>query len=69
MENGIHRFEKKYLSVDDLSAYLSCSISKIYKMVESGQIPFAHIPGTKLIRFPKKEIDEWMDKHIVKPVV
>lgn len=60
--------ERTYLTIEELASYLAFSTSQIYKMVEAGRIPFARVPGTRLIRFPKKEIDDWMRRNIVKPI-
>ena len=49
---------KKYVSVIDLTNYLSMSKSKIYEMVNDGQIPYYRICGT--IRFNIEEIEKWI---------
>lgn len=51
--------KKKYISVIDLTHFLSMSKSKIYDMVNDGQIPYYRICGT--IRFNIEEIEQWIN--------
>ena len=46
---SIANMKKKYISVIDLTHFLSMSKSKIYEMVNDGHIPYYKICGT--IRF------------------
>lgn len=55
---SIANMKKKYVSVIDLTHYLSMSKSKIYEMVNGGQIPYYRICGT--IRFNIEEIEQWI---------
>jgi excisionase family DNA binding protein len=50
---------KDFLTIDELSQYLNIKKSTLYTMVETGTI--AHYRIGKLIRFRKKEIDDWME--------
>ena len=49
---------KTWLSVKDLSKYISISESKIREMISKNTIPFQKIDGT--IRFSRKKIDIWI---------
>lgn len=50
--------KKKYVSVIDLTHFLSMSKSKIYEMVSDGLIPYYRICG--VIRFNIDEIEQWI---------
>ncbi|MDB4024009.1 helix-turn-helix domain-containing protein [Flavobacteriaceae bacterium] len=50
--------KNKYVSVIDLTHFLSMSKSKIYKMVSDGLIPYYRICG--VIRFNIDEIEQWI---------
>ncbi|MBN1958642.1 MAG: helix-turn-helix domain-containing protein [Desulfuromonadales bacterium] len=51
----------KWLTVDDLAAYLKMGRSKLYGMAQRGEIPASKIGG--LWRFDREEIDQWMKAH------
>ena len=52
---------KEFLTIDELSEYLSMKKSALYALVESGEIP--HDRVGRLIRFKKQDIDAWMEDH------
>lgn len=54
--------EPRLLTAKQLSVYLGFPLSTIYAMVEQRRIPFKRF-GAKMIRFDRKEIDEWIDGH------
>jgi excisionase family DNA binding protein len=54
--------EPRLLTAKQLSVYLGLPLSTIYAMVEQKRIPFKRF-GAKMIRFDKKDIDEWVDGH------
>lgn len=54
--------EPRLLTVKQLAVYLNFPRSTIYAMVQQKQIPFRRF-GKKIIRFDKKDIDKWVDKH------
>ncbi|NIR48720.1 helix-turn-helix domain-containing protein [candidate division KSB1 bacterium] len=58
--NAKSDIEQRLLTVKEISKYLSFPLSTVYLMVERKEIPFKRF-GKKLIRFDKKEIDEWID--------
>lgn len=51
--------EKEYLSITDLSNYLSIKAATLYSKAERGEIPCYKIG--RLLRFKKSEIDQWME--------
>lgn len=50
--------EDRWLTVDDISKYLSVTKDTIYKWIESRNMP-AHKVGRKWM-FQKSEVDEWV---------
>jgi excisionase family DNA binding protein len=52
---------KEFLTIDDVSEYLSIKRSTLYSMVESGEI--AHYRVGRLIRFKKQDVDVWMESQ------
>ncbi len=50
--------EDRWLTVDDISKYLSVTKDTIYKWIETRDMP-AHKVGRKWM-FQKAEIDEWV---------
>lgn len=48
----------KWLTVEELAAYLKMSRTKLYAMTQKGEIPASKI-GNQW-RFDRDEIDEWM---------
>ncbi len=50
--------EDRWLTVDDISKYLSVTKDTIYKWIETRNMP-AHKVGRKWM-FQKTEIDEWV---------
>jgi len=57
--------QRKFLSVTEVSNYLSIKEKTIYARVEAGDIPCYRIG--KLIRFNKDEIDAWVGtKKVIK---
>ena len=51
----------KWLTVEELAAYLKMSRTKLYAMTQKGEIPASKI-GNQW-RFDRDKIDEWMNKH------
>lgn len=50
---------EKWLTIDDLAAYLKVSRAKLYQMAQKGRLPASKI-GTQW-RFDRQKIDEWMN--------
>ena len=51
--------EKEFLNIREVGEYLGIKISTLYFYVANGSIP--HYRVGRLIRFKKREIDEWME--------
>ncbi|MDD5272001.1 MAG: helix-turn-helix domain-containing protein [Methylovulum sp.] len=50
---------KNVLSIEELAAYANLSVSHIYKLTSTQQIPHFK-PRGKLVYFNRSEIDEWL---------
>jgi excisionase family DNA binding protein len=52
----------KWLTVEELVAYLKISRTKLYAMTQKGEIPASKI-GSQW-RFDRNRIDEWMNEQM-----
>jgi excisionase family DNA binding protein len=52
------------MDVKDLSEYLKLSVSAIYKLTSTSEIP--HYKSGKRLYFKKEEIDEWIFSNRIK---
>lgn len=68
MEDQKESFPKKYMTVKALADYLDTSRQQIYDMIRERKIPFSYVPGTRMIRFSRIEIEKWIDSAMIKPV-
>jgi len=50
--------EKTFLNVDELSEYLDASLSTVYKLAQTGEIPAQKVG--RQWRFSRERIDEWI---------
>ena len=50
--------EKRYLSMNDASEYLSLSRITLHRLVQSGNMPSYKVGKKRL--FDKQELDKWM---------
>jgi len=48
----------RWLTLDELAAYLKLSRSKLYRMAQDGEMPASKVASQW--RFDRHEIDEWM---------
>lgn len=53
----------KWLTMEELAAYLKMSRTKLYAMTQNGEIPASKI-GNQW-RFDRDKIDEWMNEHSI----
>lgn len=53
--------ENKWLTMEELAAYLKMSRTKLYAMTQKGEIPASKI-GNQW-RFDRDEIDKWMKQQ------
>ncbi|MDY3555750.1 helix-turn-helix domain-containing protein [Gemmata sp. JC717] len=47
------------LDAHDLAALLKCSVRSVYRMRDRRELP-AHLKLGRLVRWPRKVIDEWL---------
>jgi excisionase family DNA binding protein len=53
--------ECKWLTVDELSIYLKIGKTKLYRMVQNGEVPASKIYNQW--HFNREEIDDWMKQQ------
>jgi len=56
---------KQTLSIDEAAMYSSLSVSYLYKLTSTQQIPHFK-PRGKIIYFDRSELDEWLRQNRVK---
>ena len=54
------------MTVDELAEYLSVTPDTIYRKVRTGEIPSIRVG--RLLRFPKKTIENWLEQKTIHPV-
>jgi excisionase family DNA binding protein len=54
--------QDRYMDTETVAEYLMMSPNTIRKWCRKKQIPFIKVEGSKLVRFLKSEIDEWMKR-------
>lgn len=55
--------EEGLLKVDDVAKFLDCSVYKVYRMSELGQLPCFKVGGSN--RYKLSAIRNWVDKQLV----
>jgi len=53
--------EKEFLTIEELSKFLSIKKSTLYRIVENGELP--HFKIGRLLRFRSSELDGWLESH------
>ena len=53
--------QDKWLTIEELAAYLKMSRTKLYQMAQKGELPASKI-GTQW-RFDRERIDTWMERQ------
>lgn len=54
--------EPRYLKLEDVAAYLSASVSQVYAMVRSGELPAVKLGGRGVWRVDKRKLDDYLEK-------
>ena len=50
--------KERLMRVQELAAYLQCSVTTVRRIVSRGEIP--HYRIGKMVRFRRREIDSWL---------
>ena len=50
--------KERLLTVQELAAYLRCSVTTVRRIVSRGEIP--HYRLGKMVRFRRREVDAWL---------
>ena len=57
------RFQKRWLSANEISQYLGLKVSTVYQYVHKKQIPFRKLPNSRKLIFCRNEIDQWIENN------
>lgn len=58
----------RWLTTDQVAQYLHLRPCTIREYARRGLIPHSRIPGSRIIRYDRLEIDRWMSSSAVAPV-
>ena len=61
-EGIIMNFEKKLLFVSDAASMLSCSSSRVYDLLRSGELKGCRVSKRGTWRIPEKELDDYLTR-------
>ncbi|MFC1879105.1 helix-turn-helix domain-containing protein [Chloroflexota bacterium] len=59
--------QSEVLTVAEVAEYLKLSKSKVYRMIQIGQMP--HIRIGKNVRLTSKQLEAWLEQNTVEPPV
>lgn len=51
----------RYLTLDDVAAYLSTSVPQVYALVRSGELPAIKLGGRGVWRVDRSKLDAYLD--------
>ena len=51
----------RYLTLDDVAAYLSTSVPQVYALVRSGELPAIKLGGRGVWRVDREKLDAFLD--------
>ncbi len=54
--------EPRYLRLNDVATYLSVSVSQVYALVRSGELPAVKIGGRGVWRVDREKLDAYLEK-------
>lgn len=52
----------RYLTLDDVAAYLSTSVPQVYALVRSGELPAIKLGGRGVWRVDRNKLDAFLDE-------
>ena len=59
----------RYLTLDDVAAYLSTSVPQVYALVRSGELPAIKLGGRGVWRVDRAKLDDYLDELEAKTAV
>jgi len=62
------QLKKKFMNIEECSAYTGYKVSTLYKKVHYRTIPFSKPPGSRRVIFWIDRIDKWIKDGHVEPV-
>ena len=54
--------EPRYLKLEDVATYLSTSVSQVYALVRSGELPAIKLGGRGVWRVDRKKLDDYVER-------
>ncbi len=54
--------EPRFLTLDDVAAYLNVSVPQVYALVRSGQLPAIKIGGRGIWRVDRDELEAYIER-------
>lgn len=64
-KEGKKSVEKEYISPQELAEYLGVSVNTVYSWIWQKKVP--HVKLSRLVKFSKTGIDDWMKSMNVMP--
>ena len=55
-------FTPPYMTVEQVAEYLQMSVTSVWRFRKEGKLKAYRIPGTRLIRFRRNEIEKVMER-------
>lgn len=60
MERRLMTAQKRVLTLDEACELTDLSKSRIYHLCSENKIPYHKAPGSKNLKFDRKELEEWL---------
>jgi excisionase family DNA binding protein len=57
-------FTPPYMTVEQVAKYLQISVTSVWRFKREGKIKGYRIPGTRMIRYRRKEIEKVMERAL-----
>lgn len=55
----------RWMTVEETAEYLGVAKDTVYVYISNRTIPFARIPGSRLVRFDRLRLDQWLEENEV----
>jgi excisionase family DNA binding protein len=56
------QLQPRFITLEDVAAYLSVSVPQVYAMVRSGDLPAVKIGGRGVWRVDKEQLDQYLEQ-------
>ena len=61
-DRGRSSIEPRFLTLEDVAAYLSVSVPQVYALVRSGELPAIKIGGRGVWRVDRRELEAYVER-------